>query len=984
VRNLTAIRTILNQSDNKFIGVDKPHGRVTVEAGWQLNQTPQVYGNLDGGPYRYWALADQSQTEVEVPNIDSIAINRSLDQEAATCTIIMSNQLMYDNDEAPANSTDLGRPGYYGYGYGDSPDSSSLWGQAENSWNNVLVPNAMLRTYQGYGGYSEVSGKLVPDAISTALTNGNLVLTGVWLIDIVSMGTDGKMRLQCRDMAKLLIEQMIYPPLVPQRYYPPEWYRFEYENVPSTPNEENTPEQEPGPASLVYEDSSVERWLGASSTLGALAPNAFTDDETQLSMGHGWRYWDNDYAMDWWQATCSGDVNEVYISPAGAPPTGNYEVWISIYEDGAWQGTPTITYDGDDPGSNIQLYHADKTSLGTGIKFVKTAAVETTASVNIDADDGTWIKLDRTYDADKIRITMRSTWDSPWGPNTYRSAVGSIRARLTEVDPVTEESAVTPSYETIQKDGNIRDWLDPVKELLLWSGFLLYEGSDDSDPEWTGSPGVFGTLETSGTYPLDALNADLFDKKSVMDAIISIKEVLGYVFFIDEEGGVHFHSPNWWALGNTDENGDHSNYIHEIYDTQTLTDFTTSYTDQSVRSEIIIGSDLSVEAEGGTTQYVSFDPAAVQAPDAPDLNRGLVRPAIWINEVWTDEDEQRLMAALIALHSMFNSRQGSVTIVANPEIQINDQVRIYERVTSEAWSHYVRSVNSTMNLETGEYTMTLGTNWLGELEDWAFDRNILLALYNRQNQTRQTDYDNGYAAWRALQDVNTQDFQTIAASEPTRTHGEGGTWRVGVIGPPEPLNYKKPAEDLVDSDVRNFMDAVSTYAQVEIQYFFSTDTVPTDYEVIVITTEANNADINNWGSLADIGIPIIHARPANWDDGEITDAASTTVNATNIDAKTNAAFEIAGAPGTVTFGDGGTVNTEGVPNANMLTGYISVGESLSAGEIVIAAIPSGTTYQDTNTSSVKHVMWGTDIVDPEAYDQVVWEAFGDAILWTRN
>jgi len=980
VRELPTIRQILQQSDNKYVGVNKPHGRVTVEPAWQLNTTGQVYGNLDGGPYRYWAYGDQSQVELEVPNIDSISINRSLDQEAATCTIIMSNQVHDDNDETPS-TLDFGNPGYYGFGYGDAPDSLHLWAHQENSWNNVLVPNALIRTYQGYGGYTvDGNGQLQQDSISTAVASGNLTITGVWLIDTVQLGTNGKIQLQCRDMAKLLIEQLIYPPLVPDRFYPPKWCRYVYESVPANPLNEGVTEDEPlvlGPASLQYEDSSVARWLGASSDLGSQAKNAFSINETEVSIGHGWRYWEYDYAKDWWQATCNTEINEIYINLAGTPHGGGYFVYISVMEDGVWQGVSTIPYSGDDPGSNIQIYHPDKPSLNTGINFVTATGIEPTPNVNEDLKDGTWVKLPRVYDAERIRITVESTWDSPWGPNTYRSAVGAIRARLANIDVNTETPTVATEFETIQRDGNITDWLDPVKELLLWGGFLLYNGEEPS-----GEQGVYGILETSGTWPVECLNENLFDKKSIMDSLISIKEVLGYLFFIDEEGAVHFHSPNWWSSGNTNQNGIRVNYVHDIADDNTMTDYTANYTDANTRSEIVIDSSL-VDDEAGETQHVSFDPRAVQAPDSPDLLRGMVKPAVWTNEVWTNEDEQRLMAALIGLHSMFNSRQGSVTIVANPEIQINDQVRITERVTSESWVHYVRSIQSDMNLETGEYTMTVGTNWLGESENWAFDRNTLLAFYNRQSQPRQTGYDNGYEAWRAFQEGRSQDLRIpTVVTEPSVTHGEGGTWNVGVVVGSDPGTGVSAAE-IADTDVLAFMDQATQYSLTSVNYIFSTPTVPTGYDVLVVTSEANNSDINSWGSFALISTPVIHARPANWDNNEISGVGASSANSSTIDAQINGAFQITGAPGTVPFGDGGTVTTSAVASGNLPTGTISVGES-GGGDIVIGAIPAGETYDDSNDSTVRHVIWGSDVADVDLYDSVAWEAMGDAILWTKG
>lgn len=724
MRVLPTQRQILKESNNEFVGVNKTHGRVTVEPAWQLNMTGQTYGTDDKGPFRWWQDAAQSQVEVEVPNIESISINRSIDQDAATCSIVMSNQKHDDNDATPGNPDQLGNPGYYGFGYGSS-EYSAHWGHVENTWKDVLIPNALLRTYQGYGGYTESGGKLVADSIGAAVASGNLAISGVWLIDTVSFGTSGKIRFECRDMGKLLIDQIIYAPLVPDRYANPgpKWCRYDYVDVPNTPIADDAPPQEPGPVQLVYEDSTVARWLGAGSTLGALAPNAFTSNEAKGSMGHGWRYWNNDYAKDWWQATSSGELNEVYVSPNGAPIGGAFFVFISVMENGVWQGDVNIPFSGD---TNIALYHPEKPDLDTGVKYVKAAAIAPSASVNLDQKDGTWISLDRTYNAERVRVTISSTWLSPWGPNFYRSAVGNISARLTNVDPVSEQPAVTTTVTTVQSDGNLMDWIDPVRELLMWSGFTLYEGKEP------GTPGVFGFLESAGTWPLECLDEDLFDKKAVMDAITSIKEVLGFIFFIDETGAVHFHSPNWWSPGNTTSAGVRLNFAHEVSDDETIIDYTASYTDNSVKSELVIVSDIPEGDLGASTRTVRFTPSTI-TPNDHDLTRGMTNPAIWSLDVAVETDEMKLMAALVSLHIMFNSRQGSVTIVANPEIQINDQIRITERISSEGYLHYVRSVSSEMNLITGEWTMTLGTNWLGDQDLWAFNRDKLLSYFSDKN-----------------------------------------------------------------------------------------------------------------------------------------------------------------------------------------------------------------------------------------------------------
>ena len=76
------------------------------------------------------------------------------------------------------------------------------------------------------------------------------------------------------------------------------------------------------------------------------------------------------------------------------------------------------------------------------------------------------------------------------------------------------------------------------------------------------------------------------------------------------------------------------------------------------------------------------------------------------------------MAELINLQVWFSQRTGSVTCMANPNISINDQVKIVERNTSETYTHYIRAVSSSMDLDTGQYVMNLTTNWLGDQDNW--------------------------------------------------------------------------------------------------------------------------------------------------------------------------------------------------------------------------------------------------------------------------
>ncbi len=919
MRNLPTIRQLWEETDGKFVGDKRAHGRVTVESAWTLTMTGQVYGSSDKGPYRWFYREDQSQSETEVPNIKSITINRNLDKDAADCTIVIYNQWLDDNGDPPPNTASIGNPGYLGYNFGVSPEASALFGQTTNMWENILIPNALIRTFQGYGGWEVISGNFQAKPLATAISEGNIAITGVWLIDKVTLGTDGLIRLQCRDTAKLLIDQSVFVPLVPDRYYPLKYQRYVEENIaqePARAGEPGSPAVADEPsvldiATLRHRDSSTRRWLPAIEgdmgrggvVLGQPDSNAWDGREDTWSISSGASHWNNAWAKDWWEADIGGStgalINEVYISAAGGAVSGipfiggGYPIWISIMEDGHWQkGTSISTAtnnvipwddangDGKPDTLVASMGAAAVPVLNTDINYVLFGSVQNGLTEN----NGEWYQLDRVYKAQRIRITMAPLWETQWGPNFWRSGLRKVAIKLTNVDPIGSPSGSIPtfiggsvtrgdaialihdftgsrsgspnsgfidvsafrhleavnwakefgittgsppgsntflpdnpisraefvtflyrtagsptgapahpfldvlqSYQnvpldwafdtgvttgtssntfapdvpatpdqvstflsrfgaavgnpppafwaiadvtdpapapppiTIIHDGNLRDWVDPVRDLFLWAGFLFFETSPSAGAD------VHGVLEFSGSWPEDVLGEDVFDKKTVIDAINTIKEVLGYIFFVDEEGGVRFHSPNWWTSGNF-TNGDHVTYVPELLDTQQLTDYSTTYSDDLVRSEILLGNiPLDEESFERGESNTHFDPNSLITQN---LLRGMVKPAIWINEVFTNADEQRLMAALIGLHLLFQSKTGQVTALAHPEIQVNDQVRISERNSGESYIHYVRGLRTDMDLDTGAYLMTLTTNWLGEEGDWVFDRDALLNLFS--------------------------------------------------------------------------------------------------------------------------------------------------------------------------------------------------------------------------------------------------------------
>lgn len=305
-------------------------------------------------------------------------------------------------------------------------------------------------------------------------------------------------------------------------------------------------------------------------------------------------------------------------------------------------------------------------------------------------------------------------------------------------------------------DGNYEDYVDIVKDVLLWAGWLFYNSGQPGNE----APPVYGNLESTG-IPSDAkFSADKFDKQTIIDVINEIKQIVGYSFWIDEQGAAIFTSPNWWQAGNLDELGqriyvDGSGnrvastdpgaqvFIPEIDETLTLVDYSTTLSGEALRSEIVIGNNQPDYKDPSSTGFIRYYPNTATEnirPGVPAL-RNITKPAMWVNEAFENTEEMELMAELINLQIWFSQRTGQVSTVGNPLITINDQVKLYERNTSETYIHYVRGISSRMNLDTGEYYMDLTTNWLGDTSgDWVIvaDQNATSA-YNRIKISNKVD-----------------------------------------------------------------------------------------------------------------------------------------------------------------------------------------------------------------------------------------------------
>lgn len=903
----------------QFIGDDgAPNGYVTVEGDWLLHTLANA-GAYKRTPVRWWQRADNSQGETEVPNVVSIAIDRALENDASSCTITLRNIKMRDYGAGDPD------PGFYTWNYGESPEAAARWGHDQHGWHDVFVPNALLRTYEGYGGRDKTRTEAIED--------GNVMLTGVWLVDEVNPASDGTLKLVCRDMAKLLIEQQLYPPLIPERLYPLEYYRW-VDHVSEANHGYDTdtgrPDSDHGVVIKrgVYADSSTHNEeLTVLALTGQPRPHraAHAIDRNPST------YWLSEQENDpddevFIELDVNEEIDAVFVRPmhnymchvsimvdgewktdGGILPSGQtyvkrfgvikglynwYELggayraakvrftFTNLRTDANWTGHRAAIYDvavgshalvdgrifvhdietaPNDRGYVLQGGDGAVFPFGPGARFSGdrrgniendgTTGIALTESgngywlvgedggvfgfgdasfhgslpldgitpalgiVEIDSvdDGGYWLfgrdggvfaygnapyqgnaTTDRAGAAvvdgvahpngqgyyiltnnggvfaygpgvthygsafgsgdNWVGIAVRPQGDGYWLVNS----VGTVRAfgaaenetprgEWDEIDVLDDEIfdiAATSTGEGYllvggdggvfafgdaqfygslrgafdwQTDGNYKDYTEIIRDLLLWSGWWLY----DPDYPANGAPAVYGNLESTGIYAESRLPADMFDKKPVIDAINEIKEIVGYLFYIDDEGAARFETPNWWQSGNFYEDGTETDFIPEIDERHNLIDYGVSYNDRNARSEIIIAT------EDPTADFDDTVTTRIRPPTAA-LLRGMVRPAMWVNGAFTKKREQKIMAELIALHIWFSMRAGNVTCVANPAIQVNDQVRILERNTSETYVHYVRSVHTEMNLEEGTYTMDLSTNWLGDEREWVITRKDLV------------------------------------------------------------------------------------------------------------------------------------------------------------------------------------------------------------------------------------------------------------------
>lgn len=688
------------------------------------------------GPWRS-LLFGQDEFNYEIPNIKTVSIDRRHQSDAATMSLTFLNQVVADPDanldqdytggtSGPTRRElkDLARPGYYTFRRGITPESFPRWGHESDAiWQDMLIPNRVIRTFQGWGS----------DGAPNAWNDSNLILTGTWLIDRVEYSTAGTITVHCRDAAKLLIEQRLYPPIIPVGQYPLEFCAEHTVTTTETYTEETGEFQEAVAGENVVKrrpsgwDSSVAPWYGRNgSVYGHRASHAFDGNTASYWLSVGNSGPNQVWSFEWIGGVTNGEpINQVRLKPKW----GGYVAYVAVKVNGVWQGNNTVPY-----GYNSEPAYPN----GSNKRYVK--------KVNIPkSEDWFTIDLPETYNAEEVWVIFTNLQYSGLGTYPYRAAVYEFEVRhyTPEKNTIVKEEKTRELEEIIP--GNIDDYTDIIKVLAGWSGFYWpYGQSDPIIRDWEedlaqsaedkiqdaveneqGTSGrIWGDFAYSGAFPVDppCIPASFWDNKSVMDGINQIKEILGFICYVDATGGLVWRMPNIWRTGNFISGvgfvGNDS--IRDIDETKVLMDYGVTVDDTALRSEIII---VSADDPTLTSAIQPGFASGETIPSATDpqgdlaLLGGQERTLLVPNYPFVSQDEVDKFAYLISLWIHWSYRKGRFRIPGNPAFEPDDQVRIYERVTEESYIHYIQGIRSEMNMDTGTWYLDVDTHWLGNGPD---------------------------------------------------------------------------------------------------------------------------------------------------------------------------------------------------------------------------------------------------------------------------
>jgi hypothetical protein len=706
----------------EFIGSKRPIARVTIQ-----RPRMQVYRTAEN-LFTSIVFADTSMTglphPVEMPNIKSVNWNRSIETDAAECTLEFWNTRPLAIGEQPTPG-ELDRMGFYTFattgsaagndpvtgtgGHGHSDMAKERWGKVPTHWSRLFIPDALVRTYEGYG----------CDPTKAPEDDPNLVQTGVWMIDEVEYHANGLITVNCRDLGRLLMDHMAFPPVVPfqagwkSAFYPKGAYAYPIHFT-------SKGDGQIGDLPLRMESLPLRYHSDSGSESGHPGQGAFDGDLETYWLSEGLERSDQDTSFVWVQGTMAKQrLRQVKLRPWMLGP----QVYVSVFSKGEWRGREKIPAAA---GSGMDIPFVRTTTLGAAGEIV----------FNMPGDG--------IVDAEMVRLTMgnlssfvtRNVLLDPLGDGLHR---GGVRSLTAAGGPLPDAQG--------QREQNYDDYTDIVKLFCAWAGFYWPEHAVEhlskavppgtlppADPGGGFDPTrvkswrflsddeaqtirygrVWGDWQNTGTYGVASLGPQIWDKKSLMDGINYIRDIVGFIFQIDELGGAVWRAPNIYNLGNimrtaSNRSGARTKRMVTIDERQTLIDLRAKLSSRNVRERIFV-SDTTGRHGGMAKGWTA-------------LALGMRRVGGWTDQNFETSEECQVMADMIALRQMMTYRTDTITIPGYPAIQVDDQVRIFERTTADTFVHYVKSIGSSLDMLDGSWTYDLETQWLGErpFDRWAFN-----------------------------------------------------------------------------------------------------------------------------------------------------------------------------------------------------------------------------------------------------------------------
>lgn len=308
-------------------------------------------------------------------------------------------------------------------------------------------------------------------------------------------------------------------------------------------------------------------------------------------------------------------------------------------------------------------------------------------------------------------------------------------------DKKTAETTYTPAHIVPGLGANpglYEDYTDIIKLFCAWGGFywprdaeivqsdgsaVTYSwgvgpyGLPDVDPVLGDVDGgrVWGDFMETGTAGIAQIPTDTFTQQALMDGISYIRDIIGFIFYIDEQGAVVWRQPNYFAIGNWIGNDASVDTPPRVSQVVVLDEEVAVWGVQATLTGANIRERIFVSTTDGTT-------GALAAGFNPNPT-GLRRVGGWTDQNFSSDEECQVMADLIAIQILFSYHTDVVNIAGYPAIQMDDQIILIEQVTGEGYYHYVQGIDSTNDLEAGGWEYDLTTNWLGArpFDQWAFD-----------------------------------------------------------------------------------------------------------------------------------------------------------------------------------------------------------------------------------------------------------------------